>query len=185
MSRPVGVPYPSMGKGQGRGASTDGSEQVRTAPNAISSAKAVEAPHPQPFPIEGKGDELVLRGRGDFERKRHAPQTLKRAKRLHHNMTFWESKLWTELRKQKLPIRRQAPIGRFVVDFACHSARLVIEIDGAIHENLPEVAVRDMERQAWLESQGYRVLRFTNNEVAADLPGIAERICTAVRNPAQ
>jgi very-short-patch-repair endonuclease len=116
-----------------------------------------------------------------FEHETHAPGTVKRARRLRQNPTYWEAKLWGALRKLKLPIRRQAPIGRYVVDFACHSARIVIEVDGAIHANLPEVAIRDMQRQEWLEAQGYRLLRFSNNDLADRLPTIVEKIELAVR----
>ena len=67
--------------------------------------------------------------------------------------------------------RRQVPIGNYVVDFACMAARLVVEVDRSQHgegENL----IRDRERTRWLEAQGYRVLRFWNNEVVHDSRGV-------------
>jgi very-short-patch-repair endonuclease len=97
-------------------------------------------------------------------------------------MTIAEKKLWAEVRKHKLPLRRQAPIGAYIVDFACHSARLVIEIDGGIH-NLPEVAVRDLAKADWLSSRGYRVLRFSNDQVLEDPEAIAAKIAAAVGSP--
>jgi very-short-patch-repair endonuclease len=90
-------------------------------------------------------------------------------------MTLPEKLLWKELRRLKLHIRRQAPIGRYVVDFVNHRAALVVEVDSARHD-LPEDQLHDLTRTEWLNSQGYRVLRFRNDEVLADAPGVAERI---------
>ena len=94
-------------------------------------------------------------------------------------MTLAERKLWERLRRLHLNIRRQAPIGRFVVDFVSHGARLVIEIDGGVHK-LPEVQLRDLERSQWLQSQGYRVVRFDNAEVIADPATLAARIAELI-----
>ncbi len=90
-------------------------------------------------------------------------------------MTYAEKKLWDDLRRLDIHIRRQAPIGRFVVDFVIHKAALVIELDGGIHK-MPGVQLRDLERTAWLEGQGYRVLRFTNDDVFHNLDGVLETI---------
>jgi very-short-patch-repair endonuclease len=95
-------------------------------------------------------------------------------------MGFAEQKLWRELRKLKLPIRRQAPIGPYVADFACHSWKLVIEVDGGVHERIAEVAARDMARTEWLVSQGYRVIRFNNSQVANDLHEVVRQIQQAL-----
>jgi very-short-patch-repair endonuclease len=73
-------------------------------------------------------------------------------------MTASERRLWTELRKLDVHFRRQAPIGRYIADFACHAARLVIEVDGGRHV-LPEEQLRDAQRDAWLKTIGYRVIR--------------------------
>lgn len=86
--------------------------------------------------------------------------------------------LWRALKD--LPIegshfRRQAPIGPYVVDFLCPAKRLILEIDGG-HHNEDDVAARNLERQRWLENEGYRVIRFWNSEVAADLNAVLERI---------
>lgn len=71
--------------------------------------------------------------------------------------------------------RRQAPIGPYVVDFFCPAKRLILEIDGG-HHNEDDVAERDRNRQQWLENEGYRVIRFWNSEIAADLNAVLERI---------
>jgi len=87
-----------------------------------------------------------------------------------------EQRLWKELRKLDAHIRRQAPIGRYIADFACQAKKLVIEVDGEVHERLDEVVLRDHERSEWLRGQGYRVVRFTNREVDADVFGVVEAI---------
>jgi len=81
---------------------------------------------------------------------------------------------------KELPIegthfRRQAPIGPYVVDFFCPAKRLIIELDGG-HHNEDATAERDSKRQAWLELEGYRVIRFWNSDVTADLNAVLERI---------
>jgi very-short-patch-repair endonuclease len=83
--------------------------------------------------------------------------------------------LWKVLRKAEPHFRRQAPFGAFVVDFVCHSARLVVEVDGGVHE-YEDVMLRDHERAEWLRSRGYRVLRLTNKEVIDDAEGAVMRI---------
>ena len=71
--------------------------------------------------------------------------------------------------------RRQAPIGPYVVDFFCPARRLIIELDGG-HHNEDETSKRDLERQRWLENEGYRVIRFWNSEITSDLTAVLERI---------
>jgi very-short-patch-repair endonuclease len=93
-------------------------------------------------------------------------------------MTPAECALWVELRRLPLNgthFRRQAPIGPFIADFLCHGARLVIEVDGGAHD-APDVASRDLARQLWIESRGYRLLRFTNAQVLADVRAVAQQI---------
>jgi very-short-patch-repair endonuclease len=89
----------------------------------------------------------------------------KRARQLRGAQTPAEQKLWTRLRRKQLcglRFRRQHPIGRFIVDFCCLAHRLVIEIDGPSHG----AQIDDDEmRTTWLETQGYRVIRFTNQQV--------------------
>ncbi|MFA7262266.1 MAG: DUF559 domain-containing protein [Caulobacter sp.] len=105
---------------------------------------------------------------------------MKRARSLRQRMPAGETKLWDVLRKLKLGIRRQAPIGPYVIDFAHHSASLVIEIDGPWHDE-PETQLRDIERDAWLKSQGYRVLRFTSREAFENPYGVADQISALIR----
>lgn len=113
----------------------------------------------------------------------HAPGAVKRARGLRARMNYPEQKLWRELRKVDAHIRRQAPIGRYVADFACHSKKVVIEVEGGVHERLSEVALRDIERTAWLEAQGYTVLRFSDVQVVNDLYGVVDAVRLALALP--
>ncbi|MDP1632126.1 MAG: DUF559 domain-containing protein [Caulobacter sp.] len=122
------------------------------------------------------------RGKGVFEHAAHAPGAVKRARTLRQRMPAGERKLWKVLRTLKLGIRRQAPIGPYIVDFAHHSASLVIEVDGPRHDE-PEAQLRDLERDAWLKSQGYRVLRFSSREAFEYPYGIADQVVALVRHP--
>ncbi len=105
-----------------------------------------------------------------------------RARWLRANQTDAERHLWKRLRELKADgahFRRQAPIGRFVTDFACHSRRLVIELDGGQHADAEAVA-NDRNRTRWLNEQGYRVLRFWNNEVLGNTDGVMMVVCEAL-----
>jgi very-short-patch-repair endonuclease len=95
-------------------------------------------------------------------------------------MTVAERALWSGLRTLDLNIRRQAPIGPYVADFAHHAARLVIEVDGYYH-SLPENQARDAERDAWLAGQGYRTLRLSDREVLGDLAAVLQLIQATVQ----
>jgi len=101
---------------------------------------------------------------------------LMHAKALRKNMTDAEQKLWYHLRGHRFggaKFKRQKPIGPFIVDFVCLEGRLVIELDGGQHA---DAHTYDERRDAWLAANGYRVLRFWNNEVMQELPGVLERI---------
>lgn len=91
-------------------------------------------------------------------------------------MTDAERKLWGNIRNDQLGVRfyRQKPIERFIVDFYCASARLVIEVDGSQHMN--EQLEYDRERDAILRGLGLTVLRFDNRSVLTNIDGVMERI---------
>jgi very-short-patch-repair endonuclease len=97
-------------------------------------------------------------------------------------MTLPETRLWKVLRGTPLHVRRQAPIGRYIADFAIHDCKLVIEVDGLRH-TLDEEMLNDCERDAWFVSQGYRTLRFTNERVLGDIEGVLADIQAAVQSP--
>ncbi|SFS45384.1 endonuclease domain-containing protein [Brevundimonas viscosa] len=91
--------------------------------------------------------------------------TVRRARRLRKAPTKVEAILWRHLRQRQvagLRFRRQVPIGPYVMDFACFSQRLVVEVDGGVHDLR---TFDDSQRDDWLAGQGFRVLRFTNGQV--------------------
>ncbi|MDX2221786.1 MAG: DUF559 domain-containing protein [Rhodospirillaceae bacterium] len=101
-----------------------------------------------------------------------------RARQLRQTMTAPEVRIWSRLRPLRsrgIHIRRQAPIGPYIADFCCHRAKTVIEIDGGQHGRAAQQAV-DRRRTAWLESQGYCVLRFWNDDVLTNLDGVIETV---------
>jgi very-short-patch-repair endonuclease len=98
------------------------------------------------------------------------------ARSMRRQPTRAEDVLWGALQKKQvadLKFRRQHPVGRFVLDFYCPSHKLVVEVDGEVHDAQQE---RDAERTRALEAYGYRVLRFRNDEVLRDLPSVVSRI---------
>jgi very-short-patch-repair endonuclease len=104
------------------------------------------------------------------------------ARRLRREMTDAERKLWRYLRSLPLEqshFRRQATVGPFFADFACHQCKLIIEVDGGQH-NEPQRAQADASRTVYLESNGYRVLRFWNNDVLTNIDGVSEVILAAI-----
>ncbi len=108
--------------------------------------------------------------------RRTTPKIFSRAKELRHNQTDTEAKLWTYLRAHRLAkfgFRRQHAIGNYIVDFCAPRAKLIIELDGSQHLDQQEY---DNKRTAFLEAQGYKVLRFWNNEVLNDIEGVGRAI---------
>ncbi|MGZ9098881.1 MAG: endonuclease domain-containing protein [Brevundimonas sp.] len=112
--------------------------------------------------------------------QRIKPGGRERAKRLRAKPTWTEAKLWERLRLLPVRIRRQAPIGPYVVDFACLRARLVIEVDDGVHD-LTEVALRDLKRDIWLAEEGFRVLRIDSRRIPSELNAVMIEITTAIR----
>ena len=106
----------------------------------------------------------------------------KTARRLRANATNAETILWRHLKTLETDgthFRRQVPLGPYVADFACMAARLVIEIDGSQHGDEPNQA-RDKMRTRWLESEGYRVIRFWNNDIARNAEGVLDVVYAAL-----
>ncbi len=99
-----------------------------------------------------------------------------RARELRRNQTDAEQLLWRSLKSRQLngyEFRRQFPVHPYIVDFACLSENLIVELDGGQHT---EQLDYDEKRTAFLESKGYRVIRFWNNEVLNQLPDVVEEI---------
>jgi very-short-patch-repair endonuclease len=105
------------------------------------------------------------------------------ARALRRDSTDAERIIWEALRAHRLngaSFRRQTPIGPFIVDFVCHKAKLIIEIDGGQHFEAAHAA-RDARREAFLKTKGYRVLRFNNHEVMTNRTGVLTIIADALR----
>ena len=101
-----------------------------------------------------------------------------RAKELRQRQTEEESILWERLRRNRLNgfhFRRQEPLVGFIVDFYCHEARLIVEVDGSIHAQADQ-AEYDIARDEVLTAYGLLLLRITNAEIRGDLDGVLKRI---------
>ena len=104
------------------------------------------------------------------------------ARRLRREMTPHERKLWyLFLRKYPVKIYKQRIIGKFIVDFYCASAKLVIEVDGTQHYN-PQGMAYDEERSTFLSALGLYVLRFSNRDIDRDFCGVCEQIDITIQN---
>ena len=105
------------------------------------------------------------------------PAILRLARDHRHPLTPAEAKIWARVRNRGLgfKIRRQCPIWRFIADFYCAEAKLVIEIDGASH-NEPDQAEYDKARTEWLEDRGYKVIRITNEDAHRHLEDALKEI---------
>lgn len=102
------------------------------------------------------------------------------ARTLRRSQTREEQRLWYMLRDRRFAhykFRRQHPVGRYILDFACCSVRLAIELDGGQHACQVEY---DRHREAWLRAQGWRVIRFWNNQLWEDEEAVMEAILGAL-----
>ena len=107
--------------------------------------------------------------------------SVERARKLRKNLTKAEALLWAKLRGRQvddLHFRSQHPVGPYVVDFACLRQKLVIEIDGYSHD--ARVA-HDKRRSDYLNARGFRVIRFSNEDVYSNLEGVVETIRTIAK----
>jgi very-short-patch-repair endonuclease len=123
-------------------------------------------PHPNP-PHKGEGTKKEF------------------ARNLRKNATPAERILWQQLRVLKSEsrhFRRQVPIGKYIADFACHYPKLIVELDGGQH-NETDALTYDAVRTRFLESEGFRVIRFWNVDVFENLEGVVDMIRNAARLP--
>ena len=113
--------------------------------------------------------------------KRSNPKTKHRAIQLRKESTPAEQKLWSRIRNDQLGVtfRRQHAIGAYIPDFCSPSAKLIIELDGSQHF---EQENYDAERTSYLESQGYKVIRFWNNDVMKDIESVIRAIIFALES---
>jgi very-short-patch-repair endonuclease len=126
---------------------------------------------PPPSPACGRG----AGGEGDA--------LLDRAKRLRSTQTDAENRLWYHLRAHRLnglKFRRQTPIGPYIADFVCIELKLIVEADGGQHA---EREAYDQQRDRWLRSRGFTVLRFWNDQILRETPAVLEAIVAAALSP--
>lgn len=124
--------------------------------------KQSDSSHPSPAGGRGAGGE--------------GGTLLARARQLRTDQTDAERRLWRYLRAHRfmgLKFKRQKPVGRYIVDFVCHSPKLVVELDGGGHA---DQTAYDHRRDDWLNRQGFVVLRFWNNEVMTQMEAVLEAI---------
>ena len=101
-------------------------------------------------------------------------------------MTRAETLLWRHLKAMRLDgfgFRRQVPMGNYIADFVSHACKLIVEVDGESHD-FEERIRHDSKRDQWFESRGYRVLRFTNDDVMKNLEGVVLSILAAAEQAA-
>ena len=155
-----------------------------------------EPPLPNPSPARGEGlsgelqpkpssplaGEEGARARQRVGRRGGRRNLLPNAKRMRRQPTEAERKLWALLRAKRLlgwKFKRQEQIGDFIVDFVCFSARLIVEADGSQHAE----SLGDEARNEYLESQGFRILRFWNNDILANPEGVLTALLAALGPP--
>jgi very-short-patch-repair endonuclease len=105
-------------------------------------------------------------------------QKTKFAQYLRRHETDAERMLWSKLRSAQLngaKFRRQQPVGNYVVDFICFDKTLIIEVDGGQHSISPGIK-HDQERTEYLENEGYRIIRFQDNDVLNNIQGVIDEI---------
>ena len=146
-----------------------------------------QPPLPDPLPQgeRGKVNASPLAGeegarRAAVGRRWGKRDLLPLAKRMRHEPTEAERRLWSILRVGRMDgakFKRQEQIGDYIVDFVCFAERLIVEADGSQHvEN-----AADQARDAWLKSQGFRILRFWNNDILRDTDAVGAAIHAALR----
>ena len=117
-------------------------------------------------------------------REARAPEA-GRARELREQLTPAERVLWSRLRNRQLlglKFRRQFPIEGFIADFCCYEARLILEVDGKVHAE-PSQRAHDENRDIFLHSLGYKVLRFSNQQVLTSLQSVLDQIARAIGVP--
>lgn len=108
------------------------------------------------------------------------------ARNLRKNSTIQEKRLWNLLKNHKfhgLKFKRQQPVGNYIVDFICKEAKIIIEVDGGQHNEMENIEA-DNVRTVFLESKGYKVIRFWNNEIYENIEGVIKRLESEI-NPHQ
>ena len=129
------------------------------------------------------GERVRVRGRAPGGNQQRMARLTAHARRLRHDQTDAERRLWSRLRGRQCggaKFRRQHPVPPFITDFCCVERRLVVELDGSQHAATPEA---DLRRTQFLQSEGYKVLRFWDTEVLQQLDAVVDVIQRALQTP--
>ena len=105
-------------------------------------------------------------------------EQIENSRQLRKNMTPQERKLWYIIRNRQFygyRFRRQFPFGQYIVDFICREKKIIIEIDGGQHNEIKNI-LYDNKRTEYLISEGYKVLRFWNNDIDKNIDGVYEKL---------
>ena len=155
----------------------------------------LDGPSPIPFPLPQAGEDNPVRplphsGRGKgpiacdgIGEGMREGQKLETAKQLRVDSTPAEKRLWEQLRNRQMAkqkFRRQVPVGPYIVDFVCLEKKLIIEIDGWTHSTEAEI-LNDKRRTSFLESQGFKIIRFQNIEIKEGLDEVLTLIAEALK----
>ena len=120
--------------------------------------------------------------RDTVDRRQRRAQLTVNAKRMRREPTPAELKFWYQVRDRRLEglkFRRQVPVGPFIADFICIERHLIVEIDGGQHAE----SEKDARRDAYLTSNGYRILRFWNADVLTNMDGVIDTVLAALVKP--
>lgn len=113
---------------------------------------------------------------------KHDRKTMRNAQQLRRNMTREERHLWYDfLKTYPVQFKRQYPIGKYIVDFFCFQAKLVLELDGSQHRTPEEIAY-DSKRTAFLEQEGFYILRLSNRDVMERFRAVCDTVDLAVND---
>jgi very-short-patch-repair endonuclease len=165
--RPTRAPNPSPLAGE---AGRERSEWPGEGPREPAPLRIAAAPRPSPATRTLRVRAASSPAGGEGKRSAKS-QMRQRSRALRARMTDAERKLWFALRDRRFAgfkFRRQVPIDRFIADFVCFDARLIIEVDGGQHAG----SLQDRRRDRWFAANGFRVVRFWNNEVLSNLEGV-------------
>ena len=105
-------------------------------------------------------------------------EQIENSRQLRKNMTSQERKLWCIIRNRQFygyRFRRQFPLGQYIVDFICREKKIIIEIDGGQHNEIKNIQY-DNKRTEYLISEGYKVMRFWNNDIDKNISGVYEKL---------
>ena len=152
--------------------STEGNRETGELAGEHYAADGLSPPSPTLPPSRGKGE----------TRSRPVAGAVPRARKFRKEPTVAERVLWKALRELQMNFRRQVPIGRFIVDFAHHQSKLLIEIDGYYH-GVDGAAEKDAARTALLTSEGFRVIRVGEKAVRDDVDSVVQQIVAATLSP--